>query len=99
MKGCEILKKDLTRKVEKLGKTLRKRDVYLLFAISNCFWVMVVSIVLMFREGAVNDVIVTAWFTLWAVELYALASITKEKERIRQDDNQGANDGNSEESD
>lgn len=53
----------------------------------------------MFREGAVNDVIVTAWFTLWAVELYALASIKKEKERTKINDNKREIDGNCEESD
>lgn len=59
---------------------------------------MVVSIILMFREGTVNDIIVTAWFTLWAVELYALASI-KKSERIKQNDNEREIDGDSEESD
>lgn len=59
---------------------------------------MVVSIILMFREGTVNDIIVTAWFTLWAVELYALALI-KKSERIKQNDNEREIDGDSEESD
>jgi len=85
-------------RLERLGNTLRKRDVYLILAIFNCFWVMVVSIILMFREGTVNDIIVTAWFTLWAVELYALALI-KKSERIKQNDNEREIDGDSEESD
>lgn len=85
-------------RLERLGNTLRKRDAYLILAIFNCFWVMVVSIILMFREGTVNDIIVTAWFTLWAVELYALASI-KKSERIKQNDNEREIDGDSEESD
>ena len=59
---------------------------------------MVVSIILMFREGTVNDIIVTAWFTLWAVELYALALI-KKSEGIKQNDNEREIDGDSEESD
>lgn len=93
------MKKGLASKLDKIGKNLRKSDIYLTLAVFNCFWVMVVSIILMFREGTVNDVIVTAWFTLWAVELYALASIKKEKERSKRNDNKREIDGNCEESD
>ena len=93
------MKKGLASKLDKIGKNLRKSDIYLTLAVFNCFWVMVVSIILMFREGAVNDVIVTAWFTLWAVELYALASIKKEKEMTKINDNKREIDGNCEESD
>lgn len=56
-------------------KALKKRDKYVLAAISNLTWYCVAALVLSAMGKTVPDSLTVAWFSAWTVELGLLYGI------------------------